>query len=121
MNCFANQEVIDNARAKEQRNAQGNNAENNHHNTQANHPLTQENHTTNNDVDSNNSQTKAYSYHYSPYLRVSSPIASASSGFYHTPRVGDEVLISYLNNDIDMPIIIGSLYNPSNPALPPLP
>ncbi|WP_334093435.1 phage baseplate assembly protein V, partial [Helicobacter typhlonius] len=60
-------------------------------------------------------------YHYSPYLRVSSPIASASSGFYHTPRVGDEVLISYLNNDIDMPIIIGSLYNPSNPALPPLP
>ncbi|WP_236096935.1 phage baseplate assembly protein V, partial [Helicobacter magdeburgensis] len=38
---------------------------------------------------------KAYSYHYSPYLRVSSPIASASSGFYHTPRVGDEVIVSF--------------------------
>ncbi|WP_300900574.1 type VI secretion system Vgr family protein [uncultured Helicobacter sp.] len=55
------------------------------------------------------------------FLRVASPIASNHSGFYHTPRVGDEVLISYLNNDIDMPIIIGSLYNPSNPALPSLP
>ena len=124
MNCFANQEVIDNARAKEQRNAQGNNAENSHHNTnntQANHPLTQENHTTNNDVDSNNSQTKAYSYHYSPYLRVSSPIASASSGFYHTPRVGDEVIVSFFDEDIDKPYISGSLYNQSNPALPPLP
>ena len=113
MNCFANQEVIDNARTKEQRNAQGNNAENN--------PLTQENHTTNNDVDSNNSQTKAYSYHYSPYLRVSSPIASASSGFYHTPRVGDEVIVSFFDEDIDKPYISGSLYNQSNPALPPLP
>ncbi|WP_334090178.1 contractile injection system protein, VgrG/Pvc8 family [Helicobacter typhlonius] len=124
INCFANQEVIDNARTKEQRNAQGNNAENNHYNTnntQANHPLTQENHTTNNDVDSNNSQTKAYSYHYSPYLRVSSPIASASSGFYHTPRVGDEVIVSFFDEDIDKPYISGSLYNQSNPALPPLP
>ena len=124
MNCFANQEVIDNARTKEQRNAQGNNAENNHYNTnntQANHPLTQENHTTNNDVDSNNSQTKAYSYHYSPYLRVSSPIASASSGFYHTPRIGDEVIVSFFDEDIDKPYISGSLYNQSNPALPPLP
>lgn len=117
MNCFANQEVIDNARAKEQRNAQGNNAENSHHNTNN----TQENHTTNNDVDSNNSQTKAYSYHYSPYLRVSSPIASASSGFYHTPRVGDEVIVSFFDEDIDKPYISGSLYNQSNPALPPLP
>ena len=124
INCFANQEVIDNARTKEQRNAQGNNAENNHYNTnntQANHPLTQENHTTNNDVDSNNSQTKAYSYHYSPYLRVSSPIASASSGFYHTPRVGDEVIVSFFDEDIDKPYISGSLYNQSNPALPSLP
>ncbi|MGX2973218.1 phage baseplate assembly protein V, partial [Helicobacter sp. T3_23-1059] len=39
-------------------------------------------------------------YRYSPY-----------SGFYHTPRVGDEVLISFLDNDIDKPYISGSLYN----------
>ena len=60
-------------------------------------------------------------YHYSPYLRVSSPIASASSGFYHTPRIGDEVIVSFFDEDIDKPYISGSLYNQSNPALPPLP
>ncbi|WP_231853483.1 bacteriophage T4 gp5 trimerisation domain-containing protein [Helicobacter cinaedi] len=64
---------------------------------------------------------KAYSYHYSPYLRVSSPIASISSGLYHTPRVGDEVIVSFFDEDIDKPYISASLYNQSNPALPPLP
>ncbi|WP_435870433.1 bacteriophage T4 gp5 trimerisation domain-containing protein [Helicobacter rodentium] len=79
---------------------------------------------TNNTKHSNNTHLEDDLYTlntHTAFLRVSSPIASASSGFYHTPRVGDEVLISYLNNDIDMPIIIGSLYNPSNPALPSLP
>ena len=79
---------------------------------------------TNNTKHSNNTHLEDDLYTlntHTAFLRVASPIASASSGFYHTPRVGDEVLISYLNNDIDMPIIIGSLYNPSNPALPPLP
>ena len=61
------------------------------------------------------------SYHYSPYLRVSSPIASQSSGFYHTPRIGDEVIVSFFDEDIDKPYVSGSLYNQSNPALPPLP
>ncbi|BDB64026.1 hypothetical protein T36_0473 [Helicobacter cinaedi] len=120
INCFASQEVIDNARVKEQNNTQGKNVEFN--NSQTNKNIhSQENHTTNNDVESNNLQTKAYSYHYSPYLRVSSPIASISSGLYHTPRVGDEVIVSFFDEDIDKPYISGSLYNQSNPALPPLP
>ncbi|WP_334096440.1 bacteriophage T4 gp5 trimerisation domain-containing protein [Helicobacter typhlonius] len=79
---------------------------------------------TNNTKHSNNTHLEDDLYTlntHTAFLRVASPIASNHSGFYHTPRVGDEVLISYLNNDIDMPIIIGSLYNPSNPALPPLP
>ncbi|WP_408938873.1 bacteriophage T4 gp5 trimerisation domain-containing protein [Helicobacter fennelliae] len=146
INCFASQEVIDNARVKEQNNVQGKNIENNHsqgtlqningntntHTQTTNDTLSnttqteenihsQENHTTNNDVDSNHSQMKAYSYHYSPYLRVSSPIASISSGLYHTPRVGDEVIVSFFDEDIDKPYISASLYNQSNPALPPLP
>ncbi|MGX2973405.1 phage baseplate assembly protein V, partial [Helicobacter sp. T3_23-1059] len=64
----------------------------------------------------NNSQnsTQDYMQYYSPYLRVASPIASNHSGFYHTPRVGDEVLISFLDNDIDKPYISGSLYNNTN-------
>ena len=44
-------------------------------------------------------------------------IASNSSGFYHTPRIGDEVIISFLDNDIDKPFISGSLYNTTNPSL----
>ena len=44
-------------------------------------------------------------------------IASNFSGFYHTPRVGDEVIISFLDNDIDKPFISGSLYNTTNPSL----
>ncbi|MCL9821892.1 phage baseplate assembly protein V, partial [Helicobacter sp. 14348-15] len=42
---------------------------------------------------------------------VSSPIASNHSGFYHTPRIGDEVIISFLDEDIDKPYISSSLYN----------
>ena len=56
-----------------------------------------------------------------PFLRVASPIASNFSGFYHTPRIGDEVIISYIDNDIDKPYILGSLYNQSNPSLAHLP
>ena len=51
-----------------------------------------------------------------PFLRVSTPIASNHSGFYHTPRIGDEVIISFMDNDIDKPYISGSLYNTHNPS-----
>ena len=85
INCFANQEAIDNHSNKDDQSNQ------------------------------------RYIYSYSPFLRVSTPIASDHSGFYHTPRVGDEVIISYLDNDIDKPYISGSLYNNTNPSLPSLP
>ena len=58
---------------------------------------------------------------HTPFLRVASPIASNHSGLYHTPRVGDEVIISYMDNDIDKPYISGSLYNQHNPSLANLP
>lgn len=35
-------------------------------------------------------------------------------GFLATPRIGQEVIISYLNGDIDRPIITGTVYNGSN-------
>ena len=57
------------------------------------------------------------SYHKSAYLRVITPIASNSSGFFAIPRVGDEVIISFLQNDIDNPVVSGSLYNASNMPL----
>ncbi|WP_410689690.1 type VI secretion system Vgr family protein [Campylobacter lari] len=57
---------------------------------------------------------KTNMYHHSPFLRVASNIASNHSGFYHTPRIGDEVIISFLDDDIDKPFISGSLYNGVN-------
>lgn len=35
-------------------------------------------------------------------------------GFLATPRIGQEVIISYLNGDIDRPIITGTVYNGNN-------
>lgn len=35
-------------------------------------------------------------------------------GFLATPRIGQEVIISYLNGDIDRPIIVGTVYNGYN-------
>ncbi|MCW1360450.1 contractile injection system protein, VgrG/Pvc8 family [Campylobacter jejuni] len=61
------------------------------------------------------------SYHHTPFLRVATSIASNHSGFFHTPRVGDEVIISFLDDDIDKPFISGSLYNGTNPSLVNLP
>lgn len=39
-------------------------------------------------------------------------------GFLATPRIGQEVIVSYLNGDIDRPIVAGCTYNGLN--VPPL-
>ncbi|OEX79437.1 type VI secretion protein VgrG, partial [Campylobacter jejuni] len=77
-----------------------------------------------NDIDTNSSNLSSNtykSYHHTPFLRVASSIASNHSGFYHTPRIGDEVIISFLDDDIDKPYVSGSLYNGTNPSLVNLP
>ncbi|EOI3277236.1 type VI secretion system Vgr family protein [Campylobacter jejuni] len=67
-----------------------------------------------NDIDTNSSNLSSNtykSYHHTPFLRVASHIASNHSGFFHTPRIGDEVIISFLDDDIDKPYVSSSLYN----------
>jgi type VI secretion system secreted protein VgrG len=51
------------------------------------------------------------------WMRVAQTMASSGLGMQFIPRVGDEVLVSFVNNDPDQPIIIGSVYNSNN--LPP--
>ncbi|EAH9671966.1 type VI secretion protein VgrG [Campylobacter coli] len=64
------------------------------------------------DINSSNLSSNTYkSYHHTPFLRVASSIASNHSGFFHTPRIGDEVIISFLDDDIDKPYVSSSLYN----------
>ncbi|MFV8892337.1 type VI secretion system tip protein TssI/VgrG, partial [Proteus mirabilis] len=48
------------------------------------------------------------------WVRVAQGWNGDGFGFMAIPRVGQEVIISYLNNDIDKPIITGCTYNGRN-------
>lgn len=47
-------------------------------------------------------------------VRVASPWAGKSWGAVSIPRVGQEVVVSFLEGDPDRPLIIGSVYNAAN-------
>ena len=82
------------------------------HNAQSSHTTTQT---------ATTSTTTSLLHTHTAFLRVAYPIASNSSGFFALPRVGDEVIIAYMDNDIDKPFISGSLYNTTNPIPSTLP
>lgn len=48
------------------------------------------------------------------WLRVVQPWASKGYGMLMLPRVGDEVVVSFIGGDPDRPIITGSVYNDKN-------
>jgi type VI secretion system secreted protein VgrG len=50
------------------------------------------------------------------WIRVSYPSAGSGFGFQSHPRIGDEVIVDFLEGDPDRPIITGSVYNGSNPG-----
>ena len=45
------------------------------------------------------------------FIRVAESFAGNGYGGQFVPRVGHEVLVSFLNGDPDAPIIIGQVYN----------
>src|SRR5262245_60112963 len=45
------------------------------------------------------------------WIRVASPWAGKQWGAVHVPRVGQEVVVDFLEGDPDDPIIVGSVYN----------
>jgi len=45
------------------------------------------------------------------WLRVLAPVAGPNWGGHFTPRPGQEVLVAFLNGNIDRPVVIGGLYN----------
>lgn len=47
-----------------------------------------------------------------PWIRVSQ--MSAGSGSYHTPEVGDQVLVDFENQNPDFPFVIGTFYHGAN-------
>ena len=58
-----------------------------------------------------------------PWARVATPMAGMLAGEYFIPNIGDEVLIAFEHGDVNVPYIIGSLWNAiQRPPLPsPLP
>lgn len=48
------------------------------------------------------------------FVRVSSPWAGKSFGFVQVPRIGQEVVVDFLEGDPDQPIITGRVYNADN-------
>ncbi|WP_185993764.1 type VI secretion system Vgr family protein [Variovorax sp. KBS0712] len=47
----------------------------------------------------------------SVWLRVAAPVAGPNWGAHHLPRVGSEVLVSFIEGDIDRPVVAQQLYN----------
>ena len=48
---------------------------------------------------------------HSCWVRVMQRAATAGGGHQFIPRIGQEVLVGFLGNDIDCPLVIASLYN----------
>jgi uncharacterized protein involved in type VI secretion and phage assembly len=55
----------------------------------------------------------------SPWARVAVPMSGIVSGMYFMPELGDEVLVAFEQGDINVPYVIGSLWNGFAP--PPFP
>ncbi|MGL6010979.1 MAG: type VI secretion system Vgr family protein, partial [Shewanella oncorhynchi] len=52
------------------------------------------------------------------WIRVALAWAASQSGAVFLPRIGNEVLVSFINGNPDLPVVIGSVYNGKN--IPPL-
>lgn len=48
------------------------------------------------------------------WVRVSSPWAGKSFGFVQVPRIGQEVVVDFLEGDPDQPLVTGRVYNAQN-------
>lgn len=48
------------------------------------------------------------------WIRVSQPHAGQNWGYMDIPRVGEEVLVQFMNGNPDYPVIIGRVYNDAN-------
>ena len=50
------------------------------------------------------------------WLRVAYPSAGVNWGTQYIPRIGQEVLVSFIENDIDRPIVTGVIHNGTHPT-----
>jgi uncharacterized protein involved in type VI secretion and phage assembly len=57
----------------------------------------------------------------SPWARIAVPMSGPGCGVAFLPQVGDEVLVAFEHGDVNVPYIIGSLWNGFAPPLPNIP
>ncbi|MBK8251554.1 MAG: type VI secretion system tip protein VgrG [Polyangiaceae bacterium] len=62
-----------------------------------------------------------YDRYTTAWMRVSQGWAGAGYGMVMLPRVGHEVLVAFLDGDPDQPMVVGRLYNQTQPLPYPLP
>ena len=48
---------------------------------------------------------------FTPWARLSSPMAGMGRGFYFVPQVGDEVLVAFNHGDVREPYVLGTCWN----------
>lgn len=58
---------------------------------------------------------------YTPWARLSSPMAGMGRGTYFVPQIGDEVLVAFNHGDVREPYVLGTCWNTIDrpPALKP--
>lgn len=57
----------------------------------------------------------------SPWARIATPMSGILCGVAFLPQIGDEVLVAFEQGDVNVPYIIGSLWNGFAPPLPNFP
>jgi uncharacterized protein involved in type VI secretion and phage assembly len=48
---------------------------------------------------------------YTPWARLSSPMAGMGRGMYFVPQIGDEVLVAFRDGDVREPYVLGTCWN----------
>ncbi len=49
------------------------------------------------------------------WARIATSYAGAQYGMVLLPEIGDEVIVTFIGNDFDSPVVIGSAFNPATP------
>lgn len=49
----------------------------------------------------------------SPTARIATPMAGNGRGLFTRPEVGDEVVVAFENGDLSQPVVLGSVWTPS--------
>ena len=55
------------------------------------------------------------------WIRMMTPVAHADEGFWQAHKVGSEVIVGFIDDDIDRPLIMGAVYNMAQAQPNPLP